>query len=70
MLESAGCTDVKIDYKAKTATVTVPAAVTDEMIEEGRGFVTVKELLNFVIAGTVTYVSLMRGVLAEKHKFL
>ena len=44
--------------------------VTDEMIEEGRGFVTVNELLNFTIAGTVTYFSLMRGVLAEKQKFL
>lgn len=44
--------------------------VTDEMIEEGRGFVTVRELLNFVIAGTVTYISLMRGVLAEKHELL
>lgn len=44
--------------------------VTDEMIEEGRGFVTANELLNFVIAATVTYVSLMRGVLSHKHKFL
>ena len=44
--------------------------VTDEMIEEGRGFVTVNELLNFAIAGTITYVSLMRGVLGHKHKFL
>ena len=43
--------------------------VTDEMIEEGRGFVTVKELLNFAIAGSITYFSLMRGVLADKHKF-
>jgi len=34
MLETAGCTDVKIDYKAKTASCTVPAAVTDEMIEK------------------------------------
>jgi hypothetical protein len=44
--------------------------VTDEMIEEGRGFVTVNELLNFGIAGTITYVSLMQGVLGEKHKTL
>ncbi len=44
--------------------------VTDEMIEEGRGFVTVNELLNFAIAGTITYVSLMRGVLGERHKLL
>jgi len=44
--------------------------VTDEMIEEGRGFVTVNELLNFVIAGTITYFSLMQGVLGEKHKIL
>jgi hypothetical protein len=43
--------------------------VTDEMIEEGRGFVSVNELLNFVIAGTITYFSLMQGVLGEKRKF-
>ncbi len=43
--------------------------VSDEMIEEGRGFVTVNELLNFAIAGTISYVSLMRGVLRDKHKF-
>ena len=44
--------------------------VTDEMIEQGRGFVTVNELLNFMIAGTITYFSLMRGVLGKKYKFL
>jgi hypothetical protein len=44
--------------------------VTDEMIEQGRGFVTVNELLNFTIAGMIIYVSLMRGVLGKKHKFL
>jgi hypothetical protein len=44
--------------------------VTDEMIEQGRGFVTVNELLNFMIAGTITYFSLMRGMLGKKHKFL
>ena len=44
--------------------------VTDEMIEEGRGFVAVNELLNFAISGSIVYVSLMRGVLAEKHKYL
>jgi len=44
--------------------------VTDEMIEQGRGFVTVRELLNFIIAGSITYISLMRGVLAERHKIL
>ena len=42
--------------------------VSDEMIEEGRGFVTPKEILNFVIAGTVTYFSLMRDVLGTKQK--
>ena len=41
--------------------------VTDEMIEEGRGFVSVNELLNFAISGTIVYFSLMRGVLAQKH---
>ena len=44
--------------------------VTDDMIEEGRGFVTVNELLNFAIAGIITYVTLMRGVLASKHENL
>ena len=44
--------------------------VSDEMIEEGRGFVTVNELLSFVIVGSIAYFSLMRGVLAEKHEFL
>ncbi len=44
--------------------------VTEEIIEEDRGFVTVNELLNFAISGTIVYSSLMRGVLAEKHKFL
>ena len=51
------------------STATRVLVVTDEMIEEGRGFVTVNELLNFVIAGSISYFSLMRGVLAEKHKF-
>ena len=32
MLETAGCTDVKIDYDKKTATMKVPEAVTDEML--------------------------------------
>ena len=32
MLEGAGCTDVEIDYKAKTAKATVPANVTDEQL--------------------------------------
>jgi hypothetical protein len=44
--------------------------VTDEMIEQGRGFVTVNELLSFVIVSSIAYFSLMRGVLAGKHKFL
>jgi len=44
--------------------------VTDEMIEEGKGVAAVNELLNFAIAGTITCFSLMRGVLARKHKSL
>lgn len=43
--------------------------VTDEMIAEGRGFVTARELRNFVIAGTISYIALLRGALAGKHKF-
>ncbi len=44
--------------------------VSDEMIEQGRGFVTVNELLNFAIAGTISYLSLMRGVLRDKRKIV
>ena len=44
--------------------------VTDAMIEEGRGFVTLNELLNFLIVGSITYFSLVRGVLTNKHKLL
>lgn len=44
--------------------------VTDAMIEHGRGFVTVEELLNFVISGSIAYISLMRGFLANKHELL
>lgn len=44
--------------------------VTDEMIDEGRGFVSVRELLNFAIAGTITCVSLIQGVLGRKHELL
>lgn len=34
MVEKAGGQDVKIDFETKTVTCTVPAAVTDEMIEQ------------------------------------
>lgn len=44
--------------------------VTDEMIEEGQDVATVNELVNFTIAGTITYCSLIRGVSASKHKSL
>ncbi len=52
------------------STATRVMIVSDEMIEQGRGFVTVNELLNFAIAGTISYLSLMRGVLRDKHKIL
>ena len=52
------------------STATRVMIVSDEMIEQGRGFVTVNELLNFAIAGTISYLSLMRGVLRDKRKFL
>ena len=32
MLEGAGCTDIEIDYSAKTASAKVPATVTDEQV--------------------------------------
>ena len=46
MLEKGGCEDVTIDYKTKTATVKVPAAVTDEMLSKsmsGQYSATVKQ---------------------------
>lgn len=52
------------------STATRVMIVSDEMIEQGRGFVTVNELLNFAIAGTISYLSLMRGVLSDKRKIL
>ena len=36
--------------------------VTDEMLETGAGFVTMSEIVNFVIAGTVAYVAWLRSV--------
>ena len=36
--------------------------VTDTMLETGTGFVTVPELVNFAIAGTVGYISWQRGM--------
>jgi hypothetical protein len=38
--------------------------VTDEMIATGRGFVTMNELINFMIVSAVAYVSFTRGVSA------
>ena len=35
--------------------------VTDAMLETGTGFVTIPEIVNFVIAGGAAYVSYMRG---------
>jgi len=35
--------------------------VTDEMIESGRGAVTMSEIVNFVIASGATYIAYMRG---------
>ncbi len=52
------------------STATRVMIVSDEMIEQGGGFVTVNELLNFAIAGTISYLSLMRGVLRDKRKIL
>ena len=52
------------------STATRVMIVSDEMIEQGRGFVTVNELLNFAIAGTISYLSVMRGVLRDKRKIL
>lgn len=43
--------------------------VTDEMIDTGRGYVSVRELANFLISGTILYLSLLRGPLGESHEF-
>ncbi len=43
--------------------------VADDMIEEGRGFVTVNELLDYVISSAVAYLALTRGVLARDREF-
>jgi len=36
--------------------------VTDQMLETGAGFVTMPELINFLIAGTAAYFSYAKGV--------
>lgn len=36
--------------------------VTDAMLESGTGFVTMPEIFNFLIAGSVAYISWMRGL--------
>lgn len=36
--------------------------VTDDMIEHGRGFVSTRELVNFMISGTVMYLSYVRNL--------
>lgn len=42
--------------------------VTDEMIDSGTGFVTAQELVNFVIAGGIAWLSWQRGMLALSGK--
>ena len=36
--------------------------VTDEMLEGGGGFVTMPEIVNFMITGSIAYVAFMRGM--------
>ena len=43
--------------------------VTDHMIETGTGFVTVEEVLNFMLAGSIAYLSWVRG-LRQLHEEL
>ena len=38
--------------------------VTDAMIETGMGFVTPQEIVNFILAGGIAYISWMRGMQA------
>ena len=37
MLEKGGCTEIEIDYTAKTATFKAPAAMTDDMAAKAVG---------------------------------
>lgn len=41
--------------------------VTDEMIETGRGFVTMEEMSNYLIAASVAYWSYIRGIRRVKE---
>ncbi len=46
MLETGGAKDIEIDYSAKTATMKIPSAVTDEMVTKavsGRFTATVRQ---------------------------
>ena len=36
--------------------------ITDEMLETGTGFVTMPEIINFLIAGGVAYISYVQGI--------
>ena len=38
--------------------------ITDAMLETGTGFMTIQEIVNFVIAGAAAYLSWLRGVIA------
>jgi hypothetical protein len=42
--------------------------VTDAMLETGTGFVTMPEIVNFILVGGAAYVSYMQGVRALKQK--
>lgn len=42
--------------------------VTDDMIEHGRGFVSIRELVNFVISATVVYISYIRNMQAIQRR--
>ena len=36
--------------------------VTDQMIESGTGYVTVEEIVNFMLAGSIAYLSWIKGI--------
>jgi len=40
--------------------------VTDEMIDTGRGFVSMEEIVNYLIVGSIAYMSLLRHVQSLK----
>jgi hypothetical protein len=43
--------------------------VTDEMIDIGSGYVSIREVANLLISGTILYLALLRGMAGDRRKF-